>query len=61
MKEVKLLDREQAVSILYISLILAAIQETSLKSELAFINCCHISLQCDIYVFEKFDSQTSFI
>ena len=61
MKEVKLLYREQAVLHLYINLILATIQEYGLKSELTCNNGCHISLQFDIYVFEKLDSKTSFM
>jgi hypothetical protein len=45
MKDVKLLDREQAVFTFNISLILAAIQEHALKSEPASINHTNNSKQ----------------
>lgn len=44
MTEFILLDRVQAVLHLYISFILATIQESDLKSELACNNCYHIKL-----------------
>jgi hypothetical protein len=50
MKEVKLLNRVQAVSTLNLIFILAAIQEHVLESELAFNNCRHISFQCNPHV-----------
>ena len=53
MKEIKLLDCVQAVLHLYNSIILAAIQEPELKSELAFNNYTHISLKFDINVSTK--------
>jgi len=40
MKEVRFPDRAQAVIHIYIILILATIQEYSLKSELAYNICC---------------------
>ncbi len=61
MKKVKHLDRVQAVIPPTIIIILATIQEHALKSELAINNYSLISLQFDIYVFEKLDSQTSFM
>jgi hypothetical protein len=53
MKEVKLLDRVQAVVLLDYILILATIQEHVLKSGLTFNNCGHISLQNSLNVFTK--------
>jgi len=53
MKVVKLLDRVQAVLHLYINLMLPAIQEYNLKSELACNNCCQISLHFNINEFMK--------
>ena len=48
MKEIKLLNRVQAVLHLYNSIILATVQESGLKSELAFNNYSHLSLKSDI-------------
>ena len=59
MKEIKLLDRVQAVSHSSINIILATIQEHGLKSELACNNGFHISLKFDIDV--KCDSLNSFM
>jgi len=53
MKEVKLLDRVQAVLPFYINLILATIQEPNLISELTNNKYCHISLQFDLLVYTK--------
>ena len=53
MKKVRLLDRVQAVLHFYIILILATIQESCLKRELAGNNCYHISLRSDTDVFEE--------
>ncbi len=53
MKEIKLLDRVQAVLLLHIIFILATIQEYALKIKPAFNNYSHISLKFDINVFEK--------
>jgi len=50
MKEVKILDREQACLSFIPALILATIQENGLKSELAKNNCFHISQQFTIHV-----------
>jgi hypothetical protein len=50
MKEVKILDSVQAVFHFYIILILATVQEYSLKSELASNNCSHILFQFDVNV-----------
>ena len=59
MKKIKLLDRVQTVLHFYISHILATIQEYELKIEPALNTCCHKSMQFDIYVFRKRNSQTS--
>ncbi|MCK5095684.1 MAG: hypothetical protein KAR18_13205 [Spirochaetes bacterium] len=56
MKEVKLLNRVQAVLNLNINIILATILVSDLKSELTCNIGCHISKQFDIYVFGKRDS-----
>jgi len=53
MKEIKLLDRVQAVLHFFIINILATIQEYSLKKELAFNNYSNISPQFDLLVFTK--------
>ena len=51
MNEKKILDRVQAVKYLYIILILAAIQEYSLKSEPTCNNHHHISLQFHFWLY----------
>ena len=53
MKVGKLLDREQVVSHVSLIFILAAIQDSDLKSELAFINYPHIYLQLGFNIFTK--------
>ena len=53
MKEIKLLDRVQAVLHLYIISILAAIPEHALKSKLTNNNFCQISLIFGLNVFIK--------
>jgi len=53
MNEGRLLNRVQAVLQFYNHLILATIQEYGLKSEPAFNNYRHISLQFDISVLTK--------
>ncbi len=53
MKEIKFLYCVQAVLLSYLNLILAAIQELDLQSELAFNNYSHISLKFDINVSTK--------
>ena len=50
MKEIKFLNRVQAVMLPSNIIILAAIQEHGLKSELAFNNYSHLSLKFDINV-----------
>ncbi len=53
MKEVKLLDRVQAVLLLHIIFILATVQEYDLKSDLACNNYGHLSQQVDLNVSTK--------
>ncbi len=53
MKEIKLLDRVQAVSHFYITNILATIQEGALKSEPASNYFCNLLLQLELNVFKK--------
>ena len=48
MKEIKFLDRVQAVSHPSINIILATIRESGLKGELAFNNYSHLSFKSDI-------------
>ncbi len=53
MKEIKLLNRVQAVIPPSNIIILAAIRESGLKSELSFNNYSHLSLKFDINVSTK--------
>ncbi len=53
MKEIKLLDRVQAVSHSSINIILATVREYGLKSELTCNTTQHISLQFNINEFMK--------